>query len=66
MLAGVAGGAIVTLALVVLWLSGLVPVRYAASTDTSAPVAALEAQLRDLKSRPARWTQRRSMRWPSA
>ena len=53
LLAGVAGGAIVTLALFALWLTGLVPVRYAASTDTSAQVAALEAQVRDLKSRPA-------------
>jgi len=53
MLAGVAGGAIVILALFALWLTGLLPVRYAASTDTSAQVAALEAQLRDLKNRPA-------------
>ncbi len=53
LLAGVAGGAIVTLALFALWLTGLVPARYAASADTSAQVAALEAQVRDLKSRPA-------------
>ncbi len=53
MLGGVAGGALVTLVLVVLWLSGLVPARYAASTDTSAQVAALAAQVRDLKNRPA-------------
>jgi len=53
LLAGVAGGAIVTLALFALWLTGLVPVRYAASADTSAQVAALEAQVRDLKARPA-------------
>jgi hypothetical protein len=52
MLAGVAGGAIALLALSALWLSGLVPVRYAASTDTSAQVAELQAQLRELKSRP--------------
>ncbi len=53
LLAGVAGGVLVTLAIVVLWLSGLVPARYAASSDTSAQIAALEAQVRDLKNRPA-------------
>ena len=52
LLAGVAGGVLVTLAIVVLWLSGLVPARYAASSDTSAQIAALEAQVRDLKNRP--------------
>ena len=52
-LAGVAGGVLVTLAVVALWLSGLVPARYAASSDTSAQIAALETQVRDLKNRPA-------------
>jgi hypothetical protein len=52
-LAGVAGGVIMMLALGALWLSGLVPARYATPADTSAQVAALEAQVRDLKSRPA-------------
>jgi hypothetical protein len=53
LLGGAAGAALVTLALVVLWLSGMVPARYAASNDTSAQVAALAAQVRDLKNRPA-------------
>jgi hypothetical protein len=37
--AGVAGAVTVMLVLVALWLTGLVPVRYAASTDTSAKVS---------------------------
>lgn len=53
LLGGVASGALVTLAIVALWLSGLVPARYAPSSDTSAQIAALAAQLRDLKNRPA-------------
>ena len=60
-LAGIAGGAIVTLALFVLWLTGLVPARYADSTNTDAQVAALQAQLRDLKSRPAAATDTKSI-----
>jgi hypothetical protein len=38
--AGVAGAMAMTLILVALWLTGLVPVRYAASTDTGAQVPA--------------------------
>jgi hypothetical protein len=38
--AGVAGAVTVTLVLFALWLTGLVPVRYAASTDTGAQVPA--------------------------
>ena len=38
--AGVAGAAAVTLVLFVLWLTGLLPVRYVATTDTSAQVPA--------------------------
>jgi hypothetical protein len=36
--AGVAGGIVVALVLVALWLTGLVPARYAVSTDTAPPV----------------------------
>ncbi|HEY1474145.1 MAG TPA: hypothetical protein VGF53_08685 [Pseudolabrys sp.] len=36
--AGVAGGIVVALVLVALWLTGLVPVRYAVSTDKTPPV----------------------------
>ncbi|MBI2714201.1 MAG: hypothetical protein HYX37_07060 [Rhizobiales bacterium] len=51
--AGVAGAAIVTLVLFALWLTGLVPIRYAGSTATRARVTALEMELHDLKNRPA-------------
>jgi hypothetical protein len=47
---GVAGAAIVGLMMAVLWLTGLVPARNAGS---SGRVATLEAQMRELQSRPA-------------
>jgi hypothetical protein len=50
--AGIAGAAIVTLALFALWLTGLVPIRYAGSTAMRARVAVLEMQLQDLQKRP--------------
>jgi hypothetical protein len=51
--AGFAGAAIMMVVLFGLWLTGLVPIRYAGSTATRARVTALEMQLRDLQSRPA-------------
>ncbi len=51
--AGVAGAAIVTLALFALWLTGLMPIRYAGSTAMRARVAGLEMQIHDLQNRPA-------------
>ena len=53
LIGGVASGAVVTLAFVALWLSGLVPASRAPSSDTSAQIAALAVQVRDLKNRPA-------------
>ena len=50
--AGVAGAACVTLVLFALWLTGLVPIRYAGSTAMRARVAVLEMQLQDLQKRP--------------
>ena len=43
----------VTLVLFALWLTGLVPIRYAGSTATRARVTALEMQVHGLQSRPA-------------
>ncbi|MBI3702916.1 MAG: hypothetical protein HY244_03465 [Rhizobiales bacterium] len=51
--AGIAGAALITLVLFALWLTGLVPIRYAGSTATRARVTALEMELHDLKKRPA-------------
>jgi hypothetical protein len=51
--AGFAGAAIMMLVLFGLWLTGLVPIRYAGSTAARARVTALEAQLHDLQSRAA-------------
>ncbi len=50
--AGAAGAAMMTLVLFVLWLTGLVPIRYAGSTAMRARVTGLEMQLHDLQSRP--------------
>lgn len=50
--AGAAGAAIMTLLLFGLWLTGLVPIRYAGSTATRARVTALEMELHDLQNRP--------------
>ncbi len=51
--AGAAGAAVMTLVLFGLWLTGLLPIRYAGSTATRARVAALEMELHDLQSRSA-------------
>ena len=51
--AGAAGAAVITLVLFALWLTGLVPIRYAGSTAMRARVAGLEMQMHDLKKRPA-------------
>lgn len=50
--AGVAGAAAMSLILFGLWLTGLVPIRYAGSTALRARVAGLEMQLQDLQKRP--------------
>lgn len=51
--AGIAGAALVTLVLFGLWLTGLVPIRYAGSTAMRARVTGLEMQMHDLQNRPA-------------
>jgi hypothetical protein len=51
--AGFAGAALMTMFLFGLWLTGLVPIRYAGSTATRARVAALEMEVHALQSRPA-------------
>ena len=51
--AGVAGAAVMAILLLTLWLTGLLPVRFAALTMTRARVTALEMQLQDLQKRPA-------------
>lgn len=51
--AGFAGAAMVTIFLFGLWLTGLVPIRYAGSTATRARVAALEMEVHALQNRPA-------------
>ena len=54
--AGLAGGlfgaAVVAIVLAALWFAGVLPVRYAASTNSSDQVVALEKQVRDLQNRP--------------
>jgi len=52
-LAGAAGGLIALVALVGLWLAGLVPARDGGMTTLQTRVAALETQLRDPGNRPA-------------
>lgn len=51
--AGVTGAAVMAVLLLTLWLTGLLPVRFAALTMTRARVTALEMQLQDLQKRPA-------------
>ncbi len=53
LMAGLAGAGGVALLLFALWLTGLVPIRYAGSTATRARVAALEMELQALQHRPA-------------
>jgi hypothetical protein len=50
---GFAGAAAMSLVLFGLWLTGLVPIRYAGSTALRARVTGLEMQLQDLQKRPA-------------
>ena len=51
--AGLAGAGSVTILLFALWLTDLVPIRYAGSTATRARVAALEMEVQALQHRPA-------------
>lgn len=51
--AGFAGAAATTLVLFALWLTGLLPIRYAGSTATRARVAALEMEMTALQNRAA-------------
>jgi hypothetical protein len=51
--AGVAGAAAMAVLLFGLWLTGLVPIRYAGSTAMRARVTGLEMQVQDLQKRPA-------------
>ena len=51
--AGFVGAALMTMFLFGLWLSGLVPIRYAGSTATRARVTALEMEVHALQNRPA-------------
>jgi hypothetical protein len=51
--AGLAGAAAMSLVLMTLWLTGLVPIRYAGSTAMRARVTGVEMQLQDLQKRPA-------------
>lgn len=51
--AGLAGAAAMSLVMMTLWLTGLVPIRYAGSTAMRARVTGLEMQMQDLQKRPA-------------
>lgn len=53
LVAGFAGAVATTLVLFALWLTGLLPIRYAGSTATRARVAALEMEMTALQNRPA-------------
>jgi hypothetical protein len=48
LVAGLAGGGVVALVLFAMWLSGLVPIRYAGTTAMRARVTGLELQVKDL------------------
>lgn len=50
--AGLAGGLIVSLVLFALWLTGMVPIRYAGTTAMRARVSVLEMKVNDLSNRP--------------
>lgn len=52
--AGLAGGLIVSLVLFALWLTGMVPIRYAGTTAMRARVSVLEMKVNDLSNRPVR------------
>lgn len=51
--AGLAGGLLVCVVLFAMWLTGLVPIRYAGTTAMRARVSVLEMQMHDLHNRPA-------------
>jgi hypothetical protein len=51
--AGLVGAAAMSVIFLSLWLTGLLPIRFAALTMTRARVTALEMQLQDLQKRPA-------------
>jgi len=53
LMAGLAGAGSVTILLFALWLTGVVPIRYAGSTATRARIAALEMEVQALQHRPA-------------
>ncbi|MBN9049562.1 MAG: hypothetical protein J0H78_08860 [Rhizobiales bacterium] len=50
--AGLAGGLVVSLVLFALWLTGMVPIRYAGTTAMRARVSVLEMKVNDLGNRP--------------
>jgi len=50
--AGIAGAAFTAILLFALWLTGMVPIRYAGSTAMRARVSGLEMQVHDLQRRP--------------
>ncbi len=50
--AGLAGGVFVALLMFLMWMSGLVPIRYAGTTAMRARVAVLEMQVKELHDRP--------------
>ena len=52
LMAGLAGAGSVAILLFALWLTGLVPIRYAGSTATRARVTALEMEVQALQHRP--------------
>ena len=51
--AGITGAFLMSILLAALWLTGLVPVRYAEPATPSARIGALEKEIRDLQNRPA-------------
>ena len=53
LVAGAAGAALTAVVLFAMWLTGLVPIRYAGTTATRARVTALEMQMHDLQNKPA-------------
>jgi hypothetical protein len=51
--AGIVGAALTAILLFALWLTGMVPIRYAGSTAMRARVSGLEMQVHDLQRRPS-------------
>jgi hypothetical protein len=51
--AGLAGAVIVSFVMFALWMTGMVPIRYAGTTTTRARVSLLEMEMRDLREHPA-------------